>query len=157
MDFWHEWRFEPLGHGVYEDQHFGVQHMDDTEVEQSIIEDLLTLLGHGIGGIYWHDFFRLMRSNRQRERVLSALIRLLGSGMIVEHGKFLSLDFRHESLQFVMDFAGYWLNGFAPPDGTTVLRLTDQGEEMLEVMGVSGVAQFLSAAMICPNSTDTMQ
>ncbi len=144
---WALWEEDYLAWFVWEDSDFGVQLMTDTEIQKSIVDDLISLLGHGIGGVHWFDFFRFVRSRKQRERVLNALLVLIDGNIVEDNGGYIHFEDRRESLQSAMDFAEHWLEGFDMPDG--VICTTPLGQEMIEQIGVNGMAELLSAELAC--------
>jgi hypothetical protein len=147
----------PEARDVAETPFQSVAHMSDIEIQQSIVADLV-VTREECGGLYWTEIFRFVRTRHQIDRVLNALVQLIISRVVVEHGQFLALRDETGALQLAMDFAGvYQMNvpGINYPDG--LMTLSDEGREIIEGNGVDAVAAMLYAETKYPDATDTMQ
>lgn len=153
-----EWRENRLRWSVvelYRPMDYGVQNMTCEEIVSSILEDLLTLHFEGATeGVDWTDFFRFIETRQQKDRVLQALCDERVRALTVDDGGKIRLSKDRFSLQKAMDVAGVWYSGFDIPPDTEVLKLSPEGEAMVEGMGVEGTAEYLAALMMNPKAED---
>ena len=125
----------------------GVQNMNHDEIVASILNDFLNLhFGDWEFGIPWYEFFRFIKTNRQRNRVLKALLDPRVQELIIEYEEtqIIRLKPDHDSLQRAMNIAGMWFDGFEIPEGVTLIIPTEAFYETVEDRNIEGVHDFLA-------------
>jgi hypothetical protein len=135
----------------------GVQYMVDHELDQSVVADLVLTVME-CGGLHWTELFRFVIREKQRNRVLDAIIRMMDMGIVIEHGYYLSLRPETAALQLAMDFCGIYtlgIPGIVYPDG--LITMNEAGRQAVEQIGAEGVAELVMAGVTYPDSMDRMQ
>ena len=102
-------------------------------------------------GIPWHWFFQRMITT-DKARVLDCLCDLEGQGLVVfgECENEVLVLLNPDRYQDAMDKAGYWPEGFEPPEGVEVIRMSPEWADAIEENGLETVAEFLALGFEAP-------
>ena len=138
---------------------WSVDNMTDEVLISSILEDILTAQYHKIP-FNWYDLFRNLpassisdsryrTANRFRiNRVLNLLVSDEVMNLVQFDGDLITIKPERVFMQAAMDLAGWWWEGYDIPPGVDVIRLSDEGRDLLEQLGPDVVAESLAMNLI---------
>lgn len=117
-------------------QVFQTIHEPDPEVKRSMIGDVLLMWefdGTGVEYKWYELFTRLRRS--EHAVILEQLLVLIDQGFVLGPFEDDTITINPAKQEELMEFVGMWPEGFEPPEGTKVLRLTEEAQETLSMEG----------------------
>jgi hypothetical protein len=143
---------DPNNWELVEGEVYSVAHMDHEDIVSSILDDLLLIHFETSmsQGIHWVDLMRFIKTEEQRERVLTGLLDYRVQVLIEDKDQIIRIRPSREVLQAAMNIAGHWWKGYEIPEGEEVIALTDAGMDMVEQLGADGAAAVIIAEMESP-------
>lgn len=121
------------------------------ERQQMLVNDLLIYHFEYSGEFVQLDkLFRFFPNQFSAAAALNTLLSTLQEyGSLIEDNPQRGIRLCHdrEILQKAMDFTGVWWKGFEPPEGEEILCATEHAQEMVELMGLDGMAEYLAGTL----------